>query len=263
MGKKLVNVDRQVFNDIELQDKYPKDKPLSENILKSGINHISKHYKPSGSCCKNFILDRFPLFRWILAYDFRQNTLPDFISGFTIGIVHIPQSLAYTSLALLPPYIGLYVSIFPVILYVLFGTSRHLSMGTFAIPAIMTASVLMRYEGILYPSESGLAKSLNDTSQYLSTDINVAKIKIGMILAFMVGILQVIFAVLHIGFVTKYLSDSIVAGFTTGAAIHIVTSQIASLLGYKAKKSKLMFKLIGVGLTFYNKKEIYLMKYIF
>jgi MFS superfamily sulfate permease-like transporter len=58
--------------------------------------------------------------------------------------------------------------------------------------------------------------------------------------------LKVIFAIFHVGFLAKYLSDSIVAGFTTGAAIHIVVSQIGSLLGYSTKKPKIMFKLIGV-----------------
>jgi MFS superfamily sulfate permease-like transporter len=139
------------------------------------------------------------------------------------------------------------VSVFPVMIYVLFGTSKHLSIGTFAIPAIMTAPSIMRYEGILYPSESDLSEGLNDTSQFLSTDINEGKIKIGMILALMVGVLQVLFAILHVGFVTKYLSDSIVSGFTCGAAIHIAISQIASLLGYNAKKSKLIFQLVGVS----------------
>ena len=142
-----VNLRRPIYTEIELNDAHPSKKIESNNIIASGIHHVKKHYKPSADCTKNFLLDRFPIFKWILNYDFKQNTVQDLVGGFTIGIVHIPQSrwtfflyfsmfnyvimkgMAYTMLALLPPYVGLYVSIFPVIIYILFGTSNHLSMG--------------------------------------------------------------------------------------------------------------------------------------
>lgn len=135
----------------------------------------------------------------------------------------------------------------------------------------MTASAILRYDGVLYPldnlsSNSSTSNNSNITlnPNFIANNLDDGRILVSMCLTFIVGILQVtfpiekrkgfyscfsfkiIFAIFHVGFVAKYLSDSIVAGFTTGAAIHIVVSQIGSLLGYKTKKSKLMFKLVGV-----------------
>lgn len=158
--------------------------------------------------------------------------------------------------------------------------------GTFAITAIMTASTVLKYEGILYPSDTSHKRSLNSTDHsnnstihefnpnFISNDVNQGRILISMALTFCTGIVQVcfsliliisadyislfclsqvIFAIFHVGFVTKYLSDPIVAGFTTGAAIHIVVSQIGSLLGYSAKKPKIAFKLVGAFIEIFKK----------
>ena len=78
---------------------------------------------------KNYLRDRFPFIKWLLGYNIKENLLPDVISGVTIGIIHIPQGLAYAQMASLPAVTGLYVSLFSVMMYVLFGTSNHLSMG--------------------------------------------------------------------------------------------------------------------------------------
>ena len=138
------------------------------------------------------------------------------------------------------------------------GTSRHLSIGSFAITSLMTYSCIERLEGKYYSNaplnedSSGLNYTfLNQTGvlsnpNFISEDPTEAKIMISMALTIMSGIIQVIFAILHIGFVTKYLSDVIVMGFTTGAAFHIVLSQVNPLLGITTGKLKTPFKLIEV-----------------
>ncbi len=118
----------------------------------------------------------------------------------------------------------------------------------------MVKAVIDSSEGNLFPSKLELLN--NDTfsysgnmtlsPHYLSNDPDEAKILIGMSLAFYSGIIQVILGILHTGFVTKYLSDVIVAAFTTGAAYHIVASQLNSLLGIQLHHLDTPFKMTGV-----------------
>ena len=110
----------------------------------------------------------------------------------------------------------------------------------------MTASALKRYDGILYGTDSNVAT-------YLDRDPLVAKVKICTALTFGVGILHFLFSILHVGVVTKYLSDTIVNGFTCGAAYQIVVSQIPNLLGITVGDVTIPFVIIGVCLeNFYR-----------
>ena len=120
---------RSELNQEQLENRYKFNNTESDNVLKSTKKYLIKKYKPSRSCMQNYLLDRFPFFRWIPVYDYKQNLFKDFIAGLTIGIIQIPQGMAYALMAGLPPIVGLYVSFFTVIIYVLLGTSRHLSLG--------------------------------------------------------------------------------------------------------------------------------------
>ena len=75
-----------------------------------------------------FIVRSFPIFSWMFSYK-KDDFVNDLISGCTVAIMHIPQGMGYALLANLQPIIGIYIAIFPVIPYVIFGTSRHNSMG--------------------------------------------------------------------------------------------------------------------------------------
>lgn len=131
----------------------------------------------------------------------------------------------------------------------------------------MVQSSLAKYSGILYPAQletpnlnktiimsttvasihsAGIQASVANPAMYLSNDPIEAKIIMAGVLALLVGILQTLFAIFHFGVVTKYLSDSIVNGFTTGAAFHVVVSQIPTLLGIKLGEMHLPVVLIGV-----------------
>jgi SulP family sulfate permease len=141
----------------------------------------------------------------------------------------------------------------------------------------MVISAINRYNGILYSTaptpgifNSTTAKAITTMAhhaphirsagsaavsaakvEYLSNDPVEAKVMIAMALAILSGIIQIIFSVLHVGFVTKYLSDSIVNGFTCGAAFHVVVSQISTLLGIKLGDNHIAFVLVGVRLTIF------------
>ncbi|XP_031331333.1 solute carrier family 26 member 6-like isoform X5 [Photinus pyralis] len=102
--------------------------------------------KKFASCkAKSCIFNTVPILKWLPRYNWRKNIAGDLASGLTIAIMHIPQGMAYALLGNLPPITGLYMAFFPVLVYVLFGTSRHVSMGTFAVVCLMTGKVVSEY----------------------------------------------------------------------------------------------------------------------
>lgn len=111
----------------------------------------------------------------------------------------------------------------------------------------MTASSLAKFkEDLLVPESTLKNDSLNSTSQNRTNSIDEEKVLIAMGLSFFTGLIQVLFAILHLGFITKYLSDGIVNGFTVGAATFVIVSQIPSLLGVKIAEQTTPFIIIEV-----------------
>ncbi|RWS23169.1 solute carrier family 26 member 10-like protein, partial [Leptotrombidium deliense] len=90
---------------------------------------------------------------WIRKYSIRDNLIADIIAGFTISVLHIPQGMAYGLLAGVGPINGLYVSFFPVLIYCLMGTSRHISIGTFAVVSLMLNSAATKLGAVNMDSE--------------------------------------------------------------------------------------------------------------
>ncbi|XP_022255624.1 solute carrier family 26 member 6-like isoform X2 [Limulus polyphemus] len=109
---------------------------------------VTEKLKKSCSCTRNcvirFFFVFFPIIRWLPQYQPREYLLNDLVSGFTILILHIPQGMAYGLLASVDPVNGLYVSFFPVLVYFLMGTSRHISVGTFAVVSLMISSAVSK-----------------------------------------------------------------------------------------------------------------------
>jgi hypothetical protein len=120
---------RKKYSEKFMQEKFSFRKVKTNNVLRDGIRYMKKNYSPSPMCAKNYLLSRIPFFRWIVTYNVRECLLKDLIAGLTVGIIHIPQSMAYALMAGVPAINGLYLTFFTVILYVFFGTSRHISTG--------------------------------------------------------------------------------------------------------------------------------------
>lgn len=95
------------------------------------------------------------------------------MSGFTVAVMHIPQGLAYALLGNVPPVVGLYMAFFPVFVYTLFGTSRHVSMGTFAVICLMTGHVVTAHTAP-HPIDPGVPGNGTDPSLPLPTPIEVS-----------------------------------------------------------------------------------------
>jgi SulP family sulfate permease len=152
-----------------------------------------------------------------------QDFVGDMMAGTIVAIMLVPQSMAYALLAGLPPQVGLYASILPLILYPLLGTSRVLAVGPVAIVSLLVAS--------------GLGElAAPGTSEYLT---------LAIALAFLAGTIQLVMGLAHLGFLVNWLSHAVISGFTSAAAIVIGVSQLKHLLGITIPSTESFFKLLG------------------
>ncbi|MBN2418148.1 MAG: SulP family inorganic anion transporter [Deltaproteobacteria bacterium] len=150
----------------------------------------------------------FPFLSWFKDYSLNSFRL-DAISGLTVALVLIPQSMAYAQLAGLPPYYGLYASFLPPMIAALFGSSRQLATGPVAIVSLMTAASL----------------------EPLAASGSPGFIAYAILLALMVGVFQFALGILKLGLVVNFLSHPVVNGFTNAGAIIIASSQLSKLFG--------------------------------
>ncbi|NWX93143.1 S26A6 protein, partial [Nothoprocta pentlandii] len=197
----------------------------------------------SASTAKSLLFRFLPFLRWLPRYPVKDWLLGDIVSGFSVGIMHLPQGLAYALLAGLPPVTGLYSSFYPVFLYFFFGTSRHNSVGEqglrppsasipspgpFAIISVMIGSVT----DSLVPSDNFL-EPVNGTNETVVNEarLNAARVELVATLTILVGVFQVALGLLQFGFVVTYLSDPLVRGYTTAASVHVLISQLKYVFG--------------------------------
>ncbi|XP_060582816.1 prestin-like isoform X2 [Ruditapes philippinarum] len=204
---------------------------------------------------KKFLTKRFPIWRIMRKYKWRDDLPNDIISGLTVGIMQLPQGMAYSLLAELPPVVGLYMAFFPVLIYFIFGTSKHISMGTVALCSLLTGSVISRfYNPELAKSVLGQnvtnalvqeANSTFDPVDPIEIELpNHVKIAIASSLCLLVGLVQLVMGVFRMGFITTYMSDPMIGGFTTGAAVHVGTSQVKYVFGLHIPRSDGLFQII-------------------
>ena len=149
-----------------------------------------------------------PVLQWLPNYR-KADLSGDLIAGITVAMMLIPQAMSYAMLAGLPPYIGLYASVLPLIVYALFGTSRQLAVGPVAMVALLVAS------GVGTLAEVG-------SSEYIA---------LAILLALLVGIIQLAMGVFRLGFLTNFMSHPVISGFTSAAALIIGFSQLKHLVG--------------------------------
>jgi SulP family sulfate permease len=152
-----------------------------------------------------------PIFDWGRGYGLRTLS-DDLIAAAIVTIMLVPQSLAYAMLAGLPPQVGLYASILPLIAYALFGTSRTLAVGPVAVISLMTAAAV---------GQLGLASEAE-------------AIAAAALLAFLSGLILVLMGAFRLGFLANFLSHPVIAGFITASGILIALSQLRHILGIEA-----------------------------
>ncbi|XP_063865117.1 prestin-like isoform X3 [Scylla paramamosain] len=212
----------------------PQDKP---GFAKTVQKKVRDSCVCSGSCLKTAITSKLPILTWLPTYNPRQSLLGDIIAGVTVAIMHIPQGMAYALLAGLPPITGLYMAFFPLLVYSILGTSRHCSMGTFAVVCLMTRKVVeeMATAPDKHPTAASSVGDLIDNTTAAANPLTYTPVQVSAAVALMIGIVQVILGLLQLGSLCVFLSDMLVSGFTTGAAVHVMTSQIKYLFGLKVQ----------------------------
>jgi SulP family sulfate permease len=157
----------------------------------------------------------FPFLSWFKGYRM-GDVRSDVVSGVTVALVLIPQSMAYAQLAGLPVYYGLYASFLPPMVAALFGSSRQLATGPVAVVSLMTAAAL-----------EPLARA--GSSEYVAYAI---------LLAFLIGMFQFLLGVLRLGLVVNFLSHPVINGFTNAAALIIATSQLSKVFGVTVRTAE-------------------------
>jgi SulP family sulfate permease len=154
----------------------------------------------------------FPILAWGAEYS-RRTFTNDLIVAAIVTIMLIPQSLAYALLVGLPPQIGLYASMAPLVLYAIFGTSRALAVGPVAVASLMTAAAASQVAS-------------QGTPEYLGAAIALAAIS---------GLLLLAMGLLRLGFLANFLSHPVISGFITASGIQIAAGQLAPVLGIRAE----------------------------
>ncbi|EFA76197.1 Sulfate transporter 4.1 [Heterostelium album PN500] len=185
-----------------------------DDIFMSTIRQI-RQFKFEKKHKKRFIhylLGLLPIVSWLPKYNIKNNLRGDIIAGLTVGVMLIPQGMAYAMVAELPSVYGLYSSIVPIFVYCIFGTSRELSMGPFAIISLLVLETVNGEVGI----------DNHDMER---------RVTVSILLAFVCGVYQIIFGLLRFGFVANFLSDPVKTGFISGCAIIISSSQIKHIFG--------------------------------
>ena len=137
----------------------------------------------------------------------------DMVAALIVTVMLIPQSLAYALLAGLPPEVGLYASVAPLLLYALLGSSRVLAVGPVAVVSLMTAAAVAEH-------------AASGTHAYW---------QVAMTLAFLSGGMLLLMGLLRLGFLANFLSHPVISGFISASGLLIAASQLKTLIGVKAE----------------------------
>eukprot|EP01132_Coremiostelium_polycephalum_P010649 gene10649-13046_t len=221
----MANVKNEMIQDE--QSSVTAEQNEKDNFLKTikRIRHF-KFQKKHKKRLTHYLLGLVPILTWIREYSLKRDLKGDIVAGLTVGVMLIPQSMAYAMVAGLPPIYGLYSSIVPVVAYAIFGTSKQLSVGPFAIISLLVSETVNREVGIE------------------STDV-AHRVSVSLLLAFVCGVYQIILGLMRFGFVANFLSDPVKTGFTSGCAIIIGCSQLKHIFGYGVKNTNFLLLLVG------------------
>ncbi|KAF6725859.1 Sulfate transporter [Oryzias melastigma] len=212
------------------------------SVVKSKLR---KNLTCSGSKVQKTLTSFFPVVRWLPKYKLKEYVWGDVMSGMIVGIILVPQAIAYCLLAGVEPIYGLYTSFYANIIYFLMGTSKHVSVGIFSLMSLMVGQVVDRelfLSGFdLNDDPTSKVDSFNFTDDDPQTvdlmgmpcNKECYAISVAAVVTFLAGVYQIMMAVFQLGFVSVYLSTPMLDGFATGASFTILTVQAKYLLGLK------------------------------
>ncbi|XP_029013277.1 solute carrier family 26 member 6-like [Betta splendens] len=196
------------------------------------VDRLKDFFRCSATRLKLMLLGVLPILTWLPSYPIKEFLPGDIMSGASISVLHLPQGLAYAPLAGLPAVYGLYASFYPVILYVIFGTSKHLSVGTFAVTSIMVGTAVQE----LAPDSKFLVSSNGTNGTVVDTAArDNFRVEVAMALTILMGIIQVGLSLVRFGFMISYLSEPMIRAYTTGSAVLVCVSQLKAMFGVSIK----------------------------
>ncbi|CAE8606096.1 unnamed protein product [Polarella glacialis] len=210
-----------------------------EQQQEAGSSHKAAKPLPAGNALSKLIFEVLPILSWL-----PQVTWPkarsDLIAGLTVGVMAIPQSMSYASIAGLPYIYGLYSACLPPFIYAIFGQSRQLAVGPVAMVSLLISAGL---EGQLSEEQcpewfalgglsSGVAQRSVCPDEYVQMAILTAAVA---------GVMQILGMILRLGFLVSFLGHPVTSGFTSAAAITIALSQIKGMFGISIEKSELLY----------------------
>ncbi|XP_050539347.1 sodium-independent sulfate anion transporter-like isoform X2 [Daktulosphaira vitifoliae] len=178
------------------------------DTIKSSSNDCIKIHRiksKKSSSLQNFILRHLPILTWLPNYD-RQKAFGDAVSGITVGLTMVPQSMAYAMLANLAPQVGLYSGLMGGIFYLFLGTVNQVSIGPTSLMALLTYEYTKNLPPIYIP-----------------------------LLTFICGLVEMAMGLLKLGFLVNLISAPVISGFTTATSFIIVLSQLKGILGVRFK----------------------------
>ncbi|XP_076362432.1 prestin-like isoform X3 [Tachypleus tridentatus] len=254
-------VKRKVYDQATFDNEFENHNGLKKSHLECIWKKITP--KCSTQIVKKGFKLSFPVIDWLGHYNFREDFLADLIAGITVAVFQIPQGMAYGLLAAVPPIYGLYTSFFPVFIYFLMGTSRQISVGTFAIVSLMTGGAVERFLSVSNAQSLSFLNRTEIIGDYLNIttttsptggngDTDVDPITVATALCLIVGIYQVFSGFLRLGFISVYLSRQLVSGFTCASAFHVLTSQIKYIFGIKLPRHTGPLNLIYTYISFFT-----------
>lgn len=156
--------------------------------------------------------DYLPIADWLPNYD-RRFFRPDVVAAITVWAIVVPESMAYASIAGMPPETGLYAATLPLVAYIVFGSSKRMTVGPSSAVAAVSAATI-------FPLAGG------DPAQF---------IQLTVLLAFMAGVLLVIGGLLKFGAVARFPSGPVLTGFLVGVALDIAIGQSDKLFGVEVE----------------------------
>ncbi|KAF3819022.1 hypothetical protein GH733_013172 [Mirounga leonina] len=180
---------------------------------KTFLDHLKVCCSCSTQKAKKIALSLFPIASWLPAYRIKEWLL----------------SLAFALLVTVPPSYGLYAAFFPILVYFFLGTSKHISVGPFPVLSMMVGAVVVK----VTPSDSTAALEISNSSMSNNSSTDEYKLMVAATVTVLSGIIQLLMGVLRFGFVVIYLSESLISGFTTAAAVHVLVSQLKFMLQLK------------------------------
>ncbi|XP_034877268.1 chloride anion exchanger [Mirounga leonina] len=196
---------------------------------KTFLDHLKVCCSCSTQKAKKIALSLFPIASWLPAYRIKEWLLSDIVSGISTGLVAVLQGLAFALLVTVPPSYGLYAAFFPILVYFFLGTSKHISVGPFPVLSMMVGAVVVK----VTPSDSTAALEISNSSMSNNSSTDEYKLMVAATVTVLSGIIQLLMGVLRFGFVVIYLSESLISGFTTAAAVHVLVSQLKFMLQLK------------------------------